>query len=103
ARRASYGRLTASAIRSAAMPTLEFVAMVVQVVHLRQAGVARTAVEEQLMRERRLPRHATRRLIGQVDHELQLIGRRLRLPLALRAGGLHGDGVEPLPRQRTGN
>ncbi|HEY3082069.1 MAG TPA: hypothetical protein VGM69_19455 [Chloroflexota bacterium] len=85
------------------MPTLEFVAMVVQVVHLRQAGVARTAVEEQLMRERRLPRHASRRLIGQVDHELQMIGRRLKLPLALSAEALHWDCVETLPRQPTGN
>ena len=85
------------------MPTLEFVAMVVQVVHLRQAGVARTAVEEQLMRERRLPRHATRRLIGQVDHELQTIGRRLKLPLALSVEALQWDCVETLPRQPTGN
>ncbi|HEV8636109.1 MAG TPA: hypothetical protein VG370_17930 [Chloroflexota bacterium] len=85
------------------MPTLEFVAMVVQVVHLRQAGIARTAVEDHLVRELRLPRHATRRLIGQVDHELQLIGRRLKLPLALSAEALRWDCVETPPRQPTGN
>ena len=85
------------------MPTLEFVAMVVQVVHLRQAGVARTAIEDQLMKERRLPRHAARRLIGQIDHELQQVGRKLKLPLAVSAEGLQWDCVEMLPRQPTRN
>jgi hypothetical protein len=85
------------------MPTLEFVAMVVQVVHLRQAGVARTAIEEHLQRERRLPRHASRRLIGQVDHELQQVGHNMKLPLAVSAEGLQWDCVEVPPRQPTRN
>ena len=55
------------------------------------------------MKERRLPRHAARRLIGQIDHELQQVGRRLKLPLAVSAEGLQWDCVDMLPRQPTRN
>jgi hypothetical protein len=70
---------------------MELVSIVVEVVHLRQAGLARTVVEDQIVQGRRLPRHAARRLIGQVEHELQTVRRRLALPLAVSAEGLQAD------------
>lgn len=85
------------------MPTLAIVGMVVEIVHLRQAGVARATVEEQIVQAHRLPRHAARRLITQVEHELQSVRRRLSLPLALSADALLCQCVEVLPRQATRN
>ena len=76
------------------LPTLELVAIVVEVVHLRQAGLARTVVEDRVVLGHRLPRHAARRLIGQVEHELQTVRRRLTLPLAVSAEGLQDECVE---------
>ena len=76
------------------LPTLELVAIVVEVVHLRQAGLARTLVEGQLVQTRRLPRHAARRLIGQVEQELQTARRRMELPLAVSAEALLTECVE---------
>ena len=76
------------------LPTLELVAIVVEVVHLRQAGLARTVVEGQLVQTRRMPRHAARRLIGQVEQELETARHRMTLPLAVSAEALLTDCVE---------
>jgi hypothetical protein len=76
------------------LPTLELVAIVVEVVHLRQAGLARTVVEGQLVQNRRMPRHAARRLIGQVEQELLTARRRMELPLAVSAEALLTECVE---------
>jgi hypothetical protein len=76
------------------LPALELVAIAVEIVHLRQAGIPRTVVETQLVQTRRLPRHAARRLVGQVEQELQTINRRMGLPLALSAESLHSDCIE---------
>ena len=85
------------------MATLELVALVVEVVYLRQAGVQRPTIEEQMVQIHRLPRHAARRLIGQVENELQTVRRRLDLPLALSAEALLLDCVEMTPKQPQGN
>jgi hypothetical protein len=85
------------------LPTLELVAIVVEVVHLRQAGLARTVVETQLVQTRRMPRHAARRLIGQVEQELQTVRRRLTLPLAVSAEALLTECVEIRTGQPTRN
>ena len=85
------------------MPTLELIALVVEVVHLRQAGVSRSDIEQHLTRERRLPRHAARRLLTQVDHELQIVTRRGALRLALSAEALQAECVEVLARQPARN
>jgi hypothetical protein len=85
------------------LPTLELVAIVVEVVHLRQAGLARPLVEDQLVQTRRLPRHAARRLIGQVEQELQAVRRRLTLPLAVSAEALLSECVEVRTGQPTRN
>lgn len=76
------------------MPNIEVVALVVEIVHLRQAGVSRLAVEDQVVRGSRLQRHAARRLIGQVDQALHTVRHRLGLPLALSAEALIFDCVE---------
>ena len=76
------------------LPTLELVAIVVEVVHLRQAGLARAVVESQLVQTRRMPRYAARRLIGQVEQELQTARHRMTLPLAVSAEALLTDCVE---------
>lgn len=84
------------------IPTLELVSLVIDVVYLRQAGIARTQVEDRLVQERQIPRHAARRLIGQVEHELQGVRHRMSLPLALSAEALLCDCVvtqsRPVPR-----
>ena len=85
------------------MPAVELVSIVVEVVHLRQAGVARATVENQIVQAHRLPRHAARRLIGQVEHELQTVRRRLTLPLALSAEALLDDCVEIAVKQASHN
>jgi hypothetical protein len=85
------------------LPTLELVAIVVEVVHLRQAGLARPLVESRLVQTRRLPRHAARRLIGQVEQELQTVRRRLALPLAVSAEALLSECVEVRTGQPTRN
>jgi hypothetical protein len=85
------------------LPAVELVSIVVEVVHLRQAGVARATVENRIVQAHRLPRHAARRLIGQVEHELQAVRRRLTLPLALSAEALLDDCVEIAVRQASRN
>jgi hypothetical protein len=95
------GRFSTAGVRL--LPTLELISIVVDVVHLRQAGLARTVVEDQLVQTRRLPRHAARRLIGQVEHELQSVRRRLGLPLALSAESLLADCIEVRPPLPTRN
>jgi len=85
------------------LPAVELVSIVVEVVHLRQAGVPRATVENQIVQAHRLPRHAARRLIGQVEHELQTVRRRLTLPLALSAEALHDECVEMTVRQLSPN
>jgi len=85
------------------LPTLELVAIVVEVVQLRQAGLARTTVEDRLVQGRRMPRHAARRLIGQVEQELQTVKRRLGLPLALSAEALQTDCAEVRTGQPSRN
>ena len=85
------------------LPTLELVAIVVEVVHLRQAGLARTIVENQLVQTRRLPRHAARRLISQVEQELQTVRRRLTLPLAVSVESLLTECVEVKTGQPSRN
>lgn len=73
------------------LPGVELVCIVVEVVHLRQAGVPRATVENQVVQTHRLPRHAARRLVGQVEHELQTVRRRESLPLALSAESLFDE------------
>jgi hypothetical protein len=85
------------------LPAVELVSIVVEVVHLRQAGVPRATVENQIVQAHRLPRHAARRLIGQVEHELQTVRRRLTLPLALSAEALLDDCVEVSAKQLSPN
>jgi hypothetical protein len=80
------------------VPNVDLIAVIVEVVHLRQAGVPRTAVESRLVSERRIPRHAARRLIGEVDHELQAVRRRMALPLALSAEALASECVPTMVR-----
>jgi hypothetical protein len=76
------------------LPAVELISLVVEVVHLRQAGVLRATVENQIVQTYRLPRHSARRLIGQVEHELVDARRKMGLPLALSAESLLDDCVE---------
>ena len=85
------------------LPAVELVSIVVEVVHLRQAGVPRATVENQIVQVHRLPRHAARRLIGQVEHELQTVRRRLGLPLALSVEALLAECVEISVKQLSRN
>jgi hypothetical protein len=81
----------------------ELVPLVVEVVHLRQAGVARSTIEDQVARERRIGRGALRRILGQVDEHLREIRYRMSLPLALSVEALRLDCVETAPRRPTAN
>jgi hypothetical protein len=75
-------------------PTTEIVSLVVDIVHLRQAGVPRPSIEYVLVEERGVARSAARRLIGHVDHELQVARRRMGLKLALTAESLRDECIE---------
>ncbi len=72
----------------------EFISLVVDIVHLRQAGLGRVVIEDRLMQDRKLPRQLVRRLVVQVERELQIAKRKMELPLAISAEGLMGDCVE---------
>lgn len=76
------------------MPTLELIALVIDVVHLRQAGVPRMLIEDHLVQSRHMARPDARLLINQVEHELQDVRHRQVLPLAVSAEALLEDCVK---------
>jgi hypothetical protein len=85
------------------LPAIDLVSIIVEVVHLRQASVPRALVENQIVQTHHIPRHAARRLIGQVEQELQTIRRRLSLPLALSAEALIDQCVQVSARTTSHN
>lgn len=75
------------------MPKLEILSMTVDVVCWRQTGVARTVIEDELVK-RGISRIEARQTINKVDHQLLEIKRKQGLPLGMSAEGLNLDCFE---------
>lgn len=83
------------------LQAVELVGITVEIVYMREARVPRAIVENQIVAGYRIPRHHARRLIGQVEHELQTVRRKEGLPLALSAEALLDDCFELNPKVIT--
>lgn len=76
---------------------------VIEIVHLRQAGVPRASVEDHLVNDARLSRPEARRLVSHVEAHLRTVHRRMSLPLALSAEALALHCIEIAPKQPAKN